>query len=36
MDSLTWRGNVLCPVLFYVYGSGSAREIAKLSGTLQK
>lgn len=35
MDSASWWGHVLCPVLFHVLGSGSVRAIANLSRNLQ-
>lgn len=35
MDSASWWGHVLCPVLLHVLGSGSVRAIAKLSRNLQ-
>lgn len=35
MDSASWWGHVLCPVLLHVLGSGSVRAITKLSRNLQ-
>ena len=35
MDSVSWWGHVLCPVLLHVLGSGSVRAIAKPSRNLQ-
>lgn len=35
MDSASWWGHVLCPVLLHVPGSGSVRAIAELSRNLQ-